>query len=187
MSGNKTAARSGRLRPTFPCPAPTKEVTPASNVVRCVRVTHGEEGGHGLKCEDRDQDLLLLVHGELSLLQRGRTLLHLRRCPRCRERQEQLSTVSHLLAGVIRDRDPATAPATMARPSMARPGAPVPPAVVRRQLAFSLVIVLAVLVVMAFVGAVRSLVTGDGVVPTMERMKAPDDGCRPDLPNDRCR
>jgi predicted anti-sigma-YlaC factor YlaD len=108
--------------------------------------------------------------------------MHLRHCPRCRERQEQLAAVSHLLAGVLREKDLVPGPVMAARSA-----APHPPVRIRRPLLVSLVLLMAVLSLMAFIQAVRSRVTDGGAAPRIRQMKAPGDGCRPDLSNDRCR
>ena len=136
-----------------------------------------------MSCDARDQNLLLLIHGELPLLQQSLTKMHLRRCPRCRERQEQLCAVSHLLAGALRERDPAPVPMAATRLSVQSPSL-----WLRRPLLVSLVLLMAVLSLMAFVGAVGSRLAGGGAMPGIQQPnKAPGDGCRPDLPNDRCR
>ena len=46
----------------------------------------------------KEQEILLLAHGELSLLQSFRLRAHLRCCIRCRERYARLSAVSSALA-----------------------------------------------------------------------------------------
>ncbi len=55
-----------------------------------------------MRCHDRDQDLLLLAHGQLPALRRVLTEAHLRRCPRCQECRERFAAVSRLLADTIR-------------------------------------------------------------------------------------
>lgn len=72
-------------------------------------------------CEDLDQDLLLLEHDALgSGPRRWRVEAHLRRCPRCQERRENLGRVSILVAGAIREPDLPLWP-----PAAAQKGAPV--------------------------------------------------------------
>lgn len=46
------------------------------------------------RCTDRDQDLLLLVHGQVSLLQGLRLRLHLLFCRECRKRSRAFTSVS---------------------------------------------------------------------------------------------
>ncbi len=58
-----------------------------------------------MSCCDREKDLLLLAHGALSPVRRLLTETHIRRCPRCRERQERFGTASRLLAETIRGHD----------------------------------------------------------------------------------
>src|SRR5690242_11961799 len=58
-----------------------------------------------MDCHDRDQDLLLLTHDELSWQHRWIILAHLRTCRRCRERRAKLQRISAALAVVIRAPD----------------------------------------------------------------------------------
>jgi hypothetical protein len=55
-----------------------------------------------MSCERRDQDLLLLTHGELSGLRRPLLEAHLRRCPRCQEQRDRYAVASAAMAGVLR-------------------------------------------------------------------------------------
>ncbi len=55
-----------------------------------------------MTCDTREQELLLLAHGELPLLRRFAVRQHVARCPACRERYARLSLVSALLAGGVR-------------------------------------------------------------------------------------
>lgn len=52
-------------------------------------------------CEHRDQDLLLLVHGELPWWRRAATRWHLRGCSACRERHERYVALSAHFAGPV--------------------------------------------------------------------------------------
>ena len=55
-----------------------------------------------MSCERRDQDLLLLTHGELSGLRRPLLEAHLRRCPRCQEQRDRYAAASAAVAGALR-------------------------------------------------------------------------------------
>lgn len=55
-----------------------------------------------MTCEERDQDLLLLTHGELAPLRRLITQRHLLKCSRCRERQARFAVVSAGIQGALR-------------------------------------------------------------------------------------
>jgi len=55
-----------------------------------------------MHCSERDQDILLLQHDELSGWRRLATLHHLRSCPRCQEQYDQYSRVGRDIAGAIR-------------------------------------------------------------------------------------
>jgi len=116
-----------------------------------------------------DQDLLLLAHGHLSPLRRWRTQWHLRRCPDCRQRLDRLQAVSQALAGVIRTPQrrglPLGAIAPAAFPSIAA-------------LAWVVVTTLLLLILLGALAVRNSLHTPPPI---------PAGGCRPDLPNDRCR
>jgi len=78
-----------------------------------------------MSCYDRDQDVLLLVHGELSGPRRLLTQWHVRRCPGCCERHERLHRVSGLMAGAIRSDDGLP---TWHTATAAMPFAPIAPA-----------------------------------------------------------
>ncbi|MGO8672886.1 MAG: anti-sigma factor family protein [Capsulimonadaceae bacterium] len=56
-------------------------------------------------CANRDQDILLLAHGELSVVRRLLVQIHLHGCPRCRERAMEFSAVSRRIAAAIRPAD----------------------------------------------------------------------------------
>ncbi|HZT43434.1 MAG TPA: zf-HC2 domain-containing protein [Chthonomonadaceae bacterium] len=125
-----------------------------------------------MNCTDRDQDLLLLAHGELSPLRRLRLLAHLRRCPRCRARQASLAGVSAALAGAIRP--PGKGP--WSPPSMAVPSGGLS----------VLGLWLLVLMVVGVLG-VLSVEVWHSAHLREARSSSADVGCAPNLPNDRCR
>ena len=132
-----------------------------------------------MTCTDREQDLLLLAHGRLSA---GRRLLiqsHLRRCPQCSERLEQLRLVSGLVADVFRGPDmPSWATQSAARQTLAV-SAPVR--------VFLIAGIALVLFVLGFM-TVRLLVPQSDVLPRAGQTTRPsEEDCRPGLPNDRCR
>src|SRR5690348_17098531 len=58
-----------------------------------------------MTCDERDQDLLLLSHGELPRMRRLMTLAHLYTCPRCRQRQAHFDQISAAMAQTIRGQD----------------------------------------------------------------------------------
>ena len=55
-----------------------------------------------MHCTERDQEILLLQHGELSPWQAFWVKLHLTSCPHCQERQAEQARISRLVAGAIR-------------------------------------------------------------------------------------
>lgn len=55
-----------------------------------------------MHCTERDQDLLLLQHGELSSWNAFWVERHLRMCPHCQEKQNEFARTSQLVAGAIR-------------------------------------------------------------------------------------
>lgn len=55
-----------------------------------------------MSCDDRNQDLLLLAHGELGGIRRALMEQHLRHCARCQARRRQLGVLSSLIAGEVR-------------------------------------------------------------------------------------
>ena len=124
-----------------------------------------------MTCRARDQDLLLLAHGALPAPRRLLTELHLRRCQQCQDRQRQLAAASAALAGAIRD------------PGQARWRLPHPqPALIHL---WSVILVMLVGLVIVF-GVIQIREHGAAAGPGL-RHAAPAGGCRPDLPNDRCR
>lgn len=124
-----------------------------------------------MSCTDRDQDLLLLAHGELPLLPRLRLLAHLRRCPRCRQRQADLAGVSAALAGAIRPRGrgPWTPP-RMAAPS---------------GVMAALSLWLLVLMVACVLGGLSVVIWHNAHL--RQARNSASIGCAPNLPNDHCR
>ena len=123
--------------------------------------------------EKTDQDLLLLAHGALPLWPRLRVQLHLRRCPQCRMRLAALTQASSFLASAVRgSRLPAWSRAdAVSRALLAR----------RR---FSLLAVILV----AGITAALGLIAWTALAPASRpAVPAAAGGCRPDLPNSRCR
>ena len=55
-----------------------------------------------MQCSERDQDILLLQHGELNGWRRYATLNHLRTCPRCQEKADKYRDVSRHIAHAFR-------------------------------------------------------------------------------------
>lgn len=55
-----------------------------------------------MKCFERDQDILLMVHGELPVLRKYVVASHINRCPRCQEKRSEFSRVSKQIASAIR-------------------------------------------------------------------------------------
>ncbi len=55
-----------------------------------------------MHCTERDQEILLLQHGELGAWQRFRVRRHIAFCPHCQEKQREFAQTSLLLAGAIR-------------------------------------------------------------------------------------
>lgn len=55
-----------------------------------------------MHCTERDQEILLLQHGELGAWQRFWVERHLAFCPHCQEKQREFAQTSLLLAGAIR-------------------------------------------------------------------------------------
>jgi anti-sigma factor RsiW len=97
-----------------------------------------------MSCESRNQDLLLLAHGELGGLRRALLERHLRRCPRCQEQKARYGAVSRAMAAAVRgDALPAwSVPASAREPERARSGA----------LRWALITVLALLLGVAVAG-----------------------------------
>ena len=125
-----------------------------------------------MSCANHNQGLLLLGHGELSPLHRMRLLIHLRRCPRCREQQACLASVSAAFAGAIRPRGQgAWSPPRMAAPSG---GLAV------------LDFWLFVLMVACILATLSVTIWHISYLPE-ERASSASIGCAPSLPNDHCR
>lgn len=134
-----------------------------------------------MTCDERDQELLLLAHGALSLPRRLVVRAHLRQCAACRERYERMAQVSSALSAAL-------------APPAQRPWAPVwnwKPTGTRgatlgaRMLAvFSalLIILAATILYVAFSNPRASCANR----ATPAAPKSPD-GCSPYLPNDHCR
>ena len=134
-----------------------------------------------MTCLSRDQDLLLLAHGELSLPRRIVTQAHLRRCASCRERYRQLAGASHALAGVARD--PLATPWSPAlnRDSTGFASGNRLPLLLTAILLGFVTIVTIVALYMVFNAA--ALHRQNAAHPP----SVPSQGCAPGLPNDQCR
>ena len=126
-----------------------------------------------MNCHERDADLLLLAHNELSAWQRRSVRAHLRRCPRCRARARELAGVSEAFAGAIRE-------SGMAHWS--------PPAVTKSNfwiLSSARLLLVSLVIVIIFVTA---MVLRSNLSAPKPPAPASDSGaCIPNLPNDRCR
>ena len=117
-----------------------------------------------------DQDLLLLAHGALPLVPRLRAELHLRRCAKCGARQARLTQTSTLLASEIRGPNlPAWSCA--AAVSRASPSAP------KWLLVAALTALIAAIFLVVYLSSIAPRPASHSFLG----------GCRPDLPNSRCR
>jgi anti-sigma factor RsiW len=56
-----------------------------------------------MSCANKDQDILLLVHGELPLLRRLILQAHLSQCRVCKRRMDEFTAASHHIAAAVRD------------------------------------------------------------------------------------
>jgi anti-sigma factor RsiW len=136
-----------------------------------------------MRCHERDPDLLLLMHGELSAPRQSQTEMHLRYCPRCQERHERFARISHLLAGSIGNRMQTfwSPPALRVAPRSPPPRLPWP----------ALLTLLALVLVLAGVTVVTSMRTAAtphaGAFTRLQMPGVGSGGCRTDLPNDHCR
>lgn len=130
-----------------------------------------------MTCRDYEKDLLLLLHGELSPRRRLRLRSHLRRCSRCRQRQEKLSDVSRLIAGAIRGPE--------MPPWLPERNHPFPR--IRARYTYMCVLLVLLAGMLLYTTSVRRAANRAhlAVTPTMQRSSAT--GCTPNLPNDHCR
>jgi anti-sigma factor RsiW len=120
-----------------------------------------------------DQDLLLLAHGELSLGRRIVTQAHVAFCLRCQGRLAKLTGASRLLADAIRGRD---------LPRWSPPG---PQGVVAAaRTATFLRIGIAILVALSILLTIQAARV---FRPPAPQQPVSSGGCRPGLPNDKCR
>ena len=128
--------------------------------------------------EETDQDLLLLAHGALPFWTRLRVQLHLRRCAGCRARLLQLMQASALLADAVRG---PSLPAWSRFQAMTRAAKPV-----SHWPALAALAVLTLLILGTAFFLAKALAPAP---PPAASRSAPSSagGCRPDLPNSRCR
>ncbi len=126
-----------------------------------------------MTCRDRDSDLLLFGLGELPLWQRWRTALHLRTCARCRARQAELAQVSDQIAGALR---PPSGGGGAGGPGTRIPVRPAVSALAPLMLLLVLSMFTLTLVAVWYAHSHWAI-----------HQAAQDDGCRPDLPNDKCK
>ena len=121
-----------------------------------------------------DQDLLLLAHGELAPGRRLLTQAHVAFCAQCQTRLEKLTGASRLLADAIRGHD---------LPRWSSPGPEGVVAAARMATFWRIgAVMLIALTLLVTIQAVRIIRPHNS-----PRQTAPAGGCRPDLPNDRCR
>jgi len=146
-----------------------------------------------------DEDLLLLLHGQLGLLRRTAALRHVGRCPTCGRRLQQMLLASRIAAEAFGDPgaalswlpSPAGAEAAAATVGAAAGGAAVG---VLGGTASWLVpgLVAAILAVLLLFGVLvtrtlhsRGLI--GGTPGAGQRAPVDEEPCRPGLPNDHCR
>lgn len=122
--------------------------------------------------EKMDQDLLLLAHGALPFGPRLRVSAHLKRCSECRARQVDLAQTSRRLASAVRG--PSLPPWSQAE-AVSRASPPL-----ARRLILPALIGLITALVVLFCWVAWTSAPGP-------RPAAAAGGCRPDLPNSRCR
>ncbi|BDI33767.1 hypothetical protein CCAX7_58180 [Capsulimonas corticalis] len=125
-----------------------------------------------------DQDLLLLVHGELNVWRRIAAQAHLAVCPSCQTRLAKLVGASRLLADAVRGAD-------LPRWSLPAPQEALTAA--RAASAWRLAALLIIVITMLNIttGIIRSSQRFAG--QTVSPQAQPSGGCRPDLHNDKCR
>ena len=120
-----------------------------------------------MNCGNRDSDLLLLAHGELTLWKCLGVYLHLGRCSVCRERLRQFGAVSATLSLATRP--------TLALASGLTPGILARPGLLFAGL-WTIIIALILII---------SVIVGQAWSPGGGRQNVPR--CAPDLESDRCR
>ena len=126
-----------------------------------------------MNCEDRNQDLLLLAHGELGGIRKALVEQHLRRCARCQERRQRYGVLSSVIAGEIRPRQMAPWAPHAASPDSA-------PLTARR---LALCVALAILLaVAATAGAVWSPSSWWGFGPWGKQSQSIDTSCLTNAP-----
>jgi len=126
---------------------------------------------HLVFSEKRDRDLLLLAHGALPLMPRLRLALHLRRCAECQARLREFGQTSSALAAGIRG---LSLPAWSRAAAISRAFPPVGKWLV-------------VSALMALIVAVSLLAWMNFSMTLHPPSHYSASGCRPDLPNSRCR
>ncbi len=129
---------------------------------------------HAMSHEEKtDQDLLLLAHGALPAGARLRMSAHLKRCPECRARLAGLAQASSQIASAVRGPSLPAWSRADAVSRAARPG---------RRLVLPALIVFISLAVALFVIARTAFAPSP-----YPAARAAVSGCRPDLPNSRCK
>lgn len=136
-----------------------------------------------MTCDMREQELLLLAHGELPLPRRLATRAHLSRCASCRARYAGMGRVSSVLAGAVRGPEAAPWSPALNRAGN-RAGASVPLRLFLARAALLALLLLAVALTLRVVSQWRSA-SSEQARPRVQAIRTP--GCAPDLPNDKCR
>ena len=145
------------------------------------RPTH-DQIRHTHRDEETDQNLLLLAHGALPFWTRLRVQAHLRRCAGCRKRLLQLTQASALLADAVRG---PSLPAWSRSQASTRAAKPV----FRGPALVAALAVLTLLILGAAFFLTKALAPAPPHATSAPSTSAPSaaGGCRPDLPNSRCR
>ena len=126
-----------------------------------------------MTCENRDQDLLLLAHGELPLSRRLRVRIHLRRCTACQQRYQRWLSASTALAAVLH------------KPGAQgwSPALTQSPFVLRRP---ALLLLLLLSLISLFLCRVIYMAVTPGPDVTQRLNSTQTPGCAPGLANDHC-
>lgn len=131
-----------------------------------------------MTCEKRDQDLLLLAHGELSLARRLLVQAHLIHCSSCRRRVKRLLTVSTALSTVLHSLGSVSWSPARSHTAF------------RMRLPMFLLFTSLCIISLFLCRSVSNIMTASGHNKT-QRMQSSHSqpnsaGCAPDLPNDHC-
>ncbi len=130
--------------------------------------------------KEHEQNILLMLHGELNFRDTMRLKSHLSKCAACRKKQNSMLAVSSATAAAIRGTDlPKWTFKTIGRPSRL--------ASIRLSTLLMVIIGSGALIAAGYYGVARANSKPSNVIPVSAAINKCPTCCVPDLKNDHCK